>query len=79
MGNDLKQCAIHLGPKGPSFLASRDKLMSDFQFWTMFSSVLALIATGIGWIVTWVKGLGSRIARLEIEIAVLKALEEKRK
>lgn len=53
--------------------------MNDFQYWTMFASVMTLIATGLGWVVAWVKGLSNRISKLEIDLAVQKAIIEERK
>lgn len=54
-------------------------MMSNAQFWVMFASVATLITGAVGWMVAWIKGVSNRVSELEIEVAVLKALEERNK
>ena len=52
--------------------------METYQLWLVIGSSVTIITGGLGWLLSLIKGCEKRIRDLEIELAVVKAIQKER-
>ena len=52
--------------------------METYHIWMIAGSSVTLISGGLGWLLSMIKSQERRIRDLELEVAVIKAIQEER-